>query len=108
MRYIFAVIDSHTNSGSSDEMVAIDAFNDKIEAAGQRIIAAGLVTPSEAFVFDARGGSSAVTKGPINTTVEYMSGFWIIEASDDDIAHELATEASRSCNRKIEVRRFLR
>ena len=108
MRYLFAVIDSHTDSGSSDEMVAIDAFNDKIEAAGQRIIAAGLVAPSEAFVVDARGGNSAITNGPINTTAEFMSGFWIIEASDDDVAHKLAAEASRSCNRKVEVRKFLR
>ena len=88
-------------------MVTIDAFNDKIEAAGQRIIAAGLVSPSEAIVFDDRNGNNETTHGPLNSTAEYMSGFWIIEAANDVIAHELAAEASRSCNRKIEVRRFL-
>ena len=108
MRYLFAVIDSHTNSGTTDEMVAIDAFNEKIEVAGQRILAAGLVAPAEASVFDSRNGVHEVSRGPANDSVVYMSGFWIIEASNDDIAHELAAEASRSCNRKIEVRRFLR
>lgn len=108
MRYLFAVIDSHTNSGTADEMVAIDAFNEKIEAAGQRILAAGLVAPAEASVFDSRNGVHEVSRGALNDSVEFMSGFWIIEASNDDIANELAAEASRSCNRKIEVRRFLR
>ena len=107
MRYLFAVIDSRTNSVSSDEMVTIDAFNDKIEAAGQRIIAAGLVAPSEAIVFGAHRDVDEGSRGPVNETAEYMSGFWIIEASNDDVAHKLAAEASRSCNRKIEVRRFL-
>ena len=107
MRYLFAVIDSQTNSGSSDEMVSIDAFNDKIEVAGQRIVAAGLVAPNEAVVFDHRDTHSSATNGPVNQTTEYMSGFWVIEAPDDDVAHSLAAEASRSCNRKIEVRRFL-
>jgi hypothetical protein len=36
-----------------------------------------------------------------------MSGFWIIDAATDALAHELAAEASEACNRRIEVRRFL-
>jgi hypothetical protein len=37
-----------------------------------------------------------------------MAGFWIIEAENDTVAHALATEASKACNRPIEVRPFLR
>ncbi|NBY62522.1 MAG: hypothetical protein EBQ54_09635, partial [Actinobacteria bacterium] len=48
-----------------------------------------------------------VSDGPINQTHEYMSGFWIIDAATDTLAHELAAEASKACNRRIEVRRFL-
>jgi hypothetical protein len=38
---------------------------------------------------------------------EFMAGFWIIEADDLDVALGLATEGSKACNRKIEVRPFL-
>ena len=55
MRYLFAVIDTQTNSGTREETVAIDAFNDKIAASGQRLMAAGLVAPHDAKVFDNRG-----------------------------------------------------
>ena len=108
MRYLFAVIDHQTNSGTADESIAVDVFNEKLERAGHRIIAAGLVSPSEAKVFDHRNGQTSITNGPVNDSVEYMSGFWIIEAPNDTIAHNLAAEASKSCNRRIEVRGFLR
>jgi hypothetical protein len=37
-----------------------------------------------------------------------MAGFWIIEAENDTVAQALAAEASKACNRPIEVRPFLR
>jgi hypothetical protein len=36
---------------------------------------------------------------------KYLAGFWIIEAFDLEVALKLATEGSKACNRKIEVRR---
>jgi hypothetical protein len=36
---------------------------------------------------------------------KYLAGFWIIEVFDLDVALKLATEGSKACNRKIEVRR---
>lgn len=107
MRFLFAVIDHQTNSGTPEETIAIDQFNDRIETAGQRVIAAGLVAPSEARVVDNRGGRGATSVGPVVQSPEYMSGFWIIDAQSEEVAMELALEASRSCNRRIEVRRFL-
>ncbi len=107
MRYLFAVIDSQTNSGTREETIAIDAFNDKIGASGQRLVAAGLVAPESAKVFDNRSDAGLISDGPINQTHEYMSGFWIIEAATDALADELAAQASKACNRRIEVRRFL-
>ena len=43
MRYLFAVIANRTGEvlADHDEMAAIDSFNEKIEVAGQRIMAAG-------------------------------------------------------------------
>lgn len=108
MRYLFAVIDSQTNSGTSGEMIAIDAFNEKIEAAGQRLMAAGVAAPNTALLVDNRNGAGSVNQGPAVVSDEYMSGFWVIEAKDDATARELALEASLACNRKIELRAFLR
>jgi len=107
MRFLFAVIDDRSNSASKDEMAAIDAFNDKIESAGQRVLAAGLVAPSDAILIDNRNGHKSIETGTRAITTDYMAGFWIIEAPSDEVATELAFEASASCNRRIEVRRFL-
>lgn len=107
VRYLFAVIDSQSNSGTMDEMVAINAFNNKIEAAGQRIMAAGVSTPSSAFLVDNRDGSESIVHGPAVDSDEYMAGFWVIEAANDDVAQALALEASFACKRRIEVRAFL-
>jgi hypothetical protein len=35
---------------------------------------------------------------------KYLADFWIIEAPDPDVALKLATEGSKACNRKVEVR----
>ena len=110
MRYLFAVIASRTAvvTADADERLAIDAFNERIEAAGQRILAAGVAAPDEAVVFDNRGGAGIVTNGPVVDSDDFMAGFWVIEAENDVVAHALATDASRACNRRIEVRPFLR
>lgn len=110
MRYLFAVIADRSGqvAARDGEVEAIDAFNDKIEAAGQRVMAAGVAAPDQARVFDNRDGRESVTTGPVNDSDQFMAGFWVIEADSDDVAHSLALEASRACNRLIEVRPFLR
>ena len=110
MRYLFAVIANRTGEvlADHDEMTAIDSFNEKIEAAGQRIMAAGIATPDQAVVFDFRGTRDSITRGPVVDSDLFMAGFWIIEAENDAVAHALAAEASKACNRPIEVRPFLR
>ena len=107
MRFLIAVIDSKSNSATGDERAAIDEFNDKLEANGQRIIACGIADPSTATVIDNRAGAGIVTPGPLHDSAEYMSGFWLIHAENLDQAKELATEGSRACNRKVEVRPLL-
>ena len=107
MRYIFSVIHDRANSGTPEEMAAINIFNQKLIDNGQRILAEGIADPQEALVIDNRTKDLLVTQGPLNDTKEFMSGLWIIEAQDDAQARELAIEASRACNRKIEVRKLL-
>ena len=46
------------------------------------------------------------TDEPFVELKEYLVGFWIWNAPDLDVALTLAAEASKVCDRKIEVRPF--
>ena len=107
MKYFVSVIDETTGSGTTDEMKAIDAFNDRLEAEGHWVFAGGLGAPATATVIDNRGGVVVFTDGPFVESKEYLAGFWILEAADLDVALRLAADGSKACNRKIEVRPFL-
>ena len=107
MQYLFSVIDDTTRSGTSDEMAAIDVFNDRLRAEGHWVFAGGLGSPDTATVIDNRGGEAMFSDGPFLESKEYLAGFWIIEAPDLDVALELAAAGSKACNRKVEVRPFL-
>lgn len=104
MRFLLAVIDHEGNAGNADEMAAIDAFNERLVAAGHWIMACGVEGASSAVVVDNRGGAGEVDYGPVNNNVEFMSGFWLISADSHAQAVELALEGSRCCNRRVEVR----
>jgi hypothetical protein len=107
MRYLVSVIDDETNSGTADEMAAIDEFNHGLKNDGHWVFAAGLAAPTTATVIDNRGEEPVFTDGPFLESKEYLAGFWIIEAADLDVALKLAAEGSKACNRKVEVRPFL-
>ena len=108
MQYLVSVIDDKTGSATPTEMAAIDAFNERLTAEGHWVFAGGLGSPSAATVIDNRGAGAMFTDGPFVESKEYLAGFWIIEAPDLDVALKLATEGSKACNRKVEVRPFLR
>jgi len=107
MQYLVSVIHDSASLATADEAAAIDVFNNRLKADGQWVFAAGLGSPSSATVIDNRHGEPLVTDGPFVESKEYLAGFWIIEAPDLDVALKLATEGSRACNRKIEVRPIL-
>ena len=107
MQYLLSVIHDSTELATSDEMAAIDVFNERLQADGHWVFAGGLGFPVTAAVIDNRGKQPVITDGPLVESKEYLAGFWIIEAPDLDAALRLATEGSKSCNRKIEVRPFL-
>ena len=107
MQYLVSVIDDKTGSATPDETVAIDAFNDRLEAEGHWVFAGGLAAPSSATVIDNRGGEAMFIDGPFLESKEYITGFWVIEAADLDVTLKLAAEGSKHCNRKVEVRPFL-
>lgn len=92
MRFAIFVIDSDINTGGPSEMAAIDAFNDKLRENGHWVMAFGMEKP---------GPNS------IQSTHEFYSGQWIIEAADLASARQLADEAGMACNRRVELRPFL-
>lgn len=108
MQYLVSVIDDNAGLATSNEMPAIDAFNDRLRANGHWAFAGGLGSPGTATVIDNRGGEAVFTDGPFVESKEYLIGFWVIEAPDLDVALRLAAEGSKHCNRKVEVRPFLR
>ena len=107
MQYLVSVIHDSASLATPDEMAAIDAFNDRLQAEGHWVFAGGLAAPSSATVIDNRGEEAMFTDGPFLESKEYLAGFWIIEAADLDVALKLAAEGSKACNRKIEVRPVL-
>jgi hypothetical protein len=107
MQYLVNVIDSRSNSGTDEEAVAIDAFNDTLRAGGHWVFAGGLADPTVSTVIDGRGDEPVLTDGPFIETKEWAAGFWIIEAPDLDVALKLMTEGSKACNRRLEVRPLL-
>lgn len=107
MQYLVSVIHDSYELATPAEMAAIDVFNDKLQAEGYWVFAGGMGGPDTATVIDNRGDEAVVTDGPFIESKEYLAGFWILEAPDLDVALTLATEGSKACNRKIEVRPFL-
>ena len=107
MRYLLSVIHDETDLATPEEMAAIDEFNDRLVAEGHWVFAGGLGYPDTATTVDNRNGAALVSDGPYLESKEFLAGIWVIEAPDLDVALELATEGSRACNRKVEVRPLL-
>ncbi|MFI6908243.1 YciI family protein [Nonomuraea sp. NPDC050394] len=85
-------------------MAAVGAFNTAIQEAGAFVTAGGLEPPSSATTVDYSGDSPVLTPGPFVKADEYLGGFWIIEAENDDVAIEWAKQASRALRSRVEVR----
>ena len=106
MQYLVSVIDDRTDPGSSDRRPAISEFNERLISGGYWVFAGGLADPDAATVIDNRGEHPVFTDGPFVESKEYLAGVWVWEAPDLDVALTLAAEASRICDRKLEVRPF--
>lgn len=106
MKFLISVIDDLAISVTSTEMAAIDKFNDDLRANGQFIFAWGLEDPKTATVIDNRNDAGIETGKPLFDSTENISGFWLVEVSDKEIAQKIAFEASKACNRKVELRKL--
>jgi hypothetical protein len=106
MQYLVSVIDDKSNPGSTGRRAAISSFNERLIAAGYWVFAGGLADVESATVVDNRSEQAIIIDGPFVESKEYLAGVWVWEAPDLDVALKLATEASKVCDRKIEVRPF--
>jgi hypothetical protein len=85
---------------------AVGRFNEKAQEAGVWVFAGGLMPQETATTVDATGAEPVVTDGPFSESKEWLGGFWIFELPDHDAALAWATEGSRACAGKVEVRPF--
>ena len=106
-RFMIFVIDDRSNSGTAEELLAIDAFNEALVRDDHWIVAGGLADPQTATVIDNRAGLAYESSAPLFSGPEHFSGFWLIRAADLERARELAFSASLACNRKVELRPLL-
>jgi hypothetical protein len=86
----------------------ISALNKEMIAAGVRIFAGGLSSPTLATSLRARpDGGVIITDGPYLETKEHVGGFWILETADKEQAVAWARKAVVACRTPVEVREFL-
>jgi hypothetical protein len=108
MRFLINVIESIDRPAHSrQEIDAIDAFNNEMVAAGERVLAVGIASPENSIQIDNRDGQVNYIKESLTDSSEYISGFWIIDVSNQEIALELAAQGSKACNRRVELRPLL-
>ena len=108
MRFLINVIESIDRPAHSrQEIDAIDAFNNEMVAAGEWVLAVGIASPENSIQIDNRDGQVNYIKESLTDSSEYISGFWIIDVSNQEIALELAAQGSKACNRRVELRPLL-
>jgi len=85
-------------------MAAVNEFNTDLHESGAFRFAGGLHPPSSAKTIDATNGEPVVVDGPFVEAPEYVGGFWVIEAADQEAAVRWATQAAKALRSRIEVR----
>ncbi|WP_371402359.1 YciI family protein [Kribbella sp. NBC_00662] len=106
MHYLISVVDDESSSDAADGSGDVEAFNERLKADGYWVYVGGLDSPATATVVDNRKDAAILTDGPFLESKEYLGGLWIVDAPDLDVALKLAAEASKVCDRKLEVRPF--
>ena len=90
----------------------MDGLNKDLKAAGQWVVAEGLVAPDQARLVTARpDGTPSVTDGPFAESKEFIAGFWIVDVKNADEAYKFAAQVSscpgpggKALNFPVEVR----
>ncbi|ALL79520.1 hypothetical protein AD006_30275 (plasmid) [Pseudonocardia sp. EC080610-09] len=84
-------------------MVAVEKFNSDLNGAGAFVTAGGLEPPSTAITVETTSTGTTRTPKPFVKADQYVGGFWIIEAADQEAALVWAEQASAALQPRIEV-----
>ncbi len=82
----------------------VGALNEEMQQTGTWVFAAGLQPVSTATVIRPAGTEVSTTDGPYAETKEQMGGFWVIEASDLDVALDWTRRCALACEAAVELR----
>ena len=92
---------------SKEVLAAMGKYNEELANAGVLLALEGLQPSSKGARVKFAGKTRTVTDGPFVESKEFLAGVWVWDVPDLDVALKLAAEASKVCDRKIEVRPFL-
>jgi hypothetical protein len=109
-QYLLAVHMVEGETPSTDAMQEIykdvNDFNAELQKEGLWVFAGGLHPVDSATVVRVRDSEVLITDGPFAETKEQLGGFWIINATDLDVALAWAAKGAAACRGPVEVRPF--
>lgn len=97
-------LDTMDPAAAEAAMAAAGAFIEELMGSGAFRFAGGLQPPATAVTVDNTGPELRRTAGPFVEAPEYLGGFWVIEAVDQDEAAGWAAKASKALESRVEVR----
>lgn len=102
-----AWVGEHSNAWFAARGLLARAVVDDMKAAGVYVFAGGLEEdPQEAFSADATSGTVKFTDGPFVRDPQFLGGFTVIDAVDEQTARHWAGKLAEACGWPQEVRRF--
>ncbi|MEJ5918812.1 MULTISPECIES: YciI family protein [unclassified Corynebacterium] len=79
----------------------VGQFNQMLQDEGHWVVAGGMASPDDAKTI---GPDGWIVDGPYLNADTFPSGFWIIEAKDEDEAIDLTRQAAAACANHVELR----
>ena len=70
----------------------MEAFGEKLRAAGELVSAEGLASPVQAKAVRSGTDGKPVTDGVFPETKEFLAGYWIVDVDNPERAYEVAGE----------------
>jgi hypothetical protein len=72
----------------------MEAFSNKLSAAGELVATQGLATPLQAKRVRADKDGTPITDGVFPESKEFLAGYWIVDVDSPERAYQIAAEAS--------------
>lgn len=99
-------VGDHTEEWFRSRVATSMAAVSEIQAAGAYVFAGGLEEDGPIYAADDTSGTLEITDGPYAETKEWLGGFTVVRAADDEEAKMWAGKIAQGCGWPQEVRRF--